>query len=221
MTSPMQQEALFEYHLYTLNRPTTLKNQQSKQVALLSADNVPIRKEYRLQNDASFYSGEVPEKGLKQKVDVFIEIDNKEENHLGIPLPKGITRVYKNDNDGRPQFIGEDRIDHTAKNDTIRLKLGSAFDVNGTRKILESKDISSKIDKVTNTAIYENTYSIELTNAKKEAVTVKIVEPIPGDWTILEESSKHEKVGAYLAQWNISVPAEGKAELKYKVRMKF
>ena len=224
--APMAEESLFEYHLYTLNRPTTLKNNQKKQVALLSAANVPVRKEYRLQGENYTYynslRGEAPELGDKRKVDVFVEFKNEEKGQLGIPLPKGIVRVYKNDSDNRAQFIGEDRIDHTAKNDTVRLKLGSAFDVTGVWKSVSVKNLDSgKLGKLIDGEQFEATYSIELNNAKKEDVTVKVVEPLPGDWNITEENFKHEKVGANLAQWQIPVPADGKVELKYTVRIKF
>ena len=221
---PMAEESLFEYHLYTLNRPTTLKNNQKKQVSLLSAASVPVNKEYRLQGAEYWYynglRGDSPELGDKRKVDVFVEFKNEEASQLGMPLPKGIVRVYKNDSDNRAQFIGEDRIDHTAKNDTVRLKLGSAFDVSGVWKMVDVKNLNNgKLGKLVNGEQYEATYSIELSNAKQEAVTVKVVEPIPGDWKIVEENNKHEKVGANLAQWQVSVPADGKTELKYKVRI--
>ena len=223
---PMAEESLFEYHLYTLNRPTTLKNNQKKQVSLLSAASVPVNKEYRLQGAEYWYynglRGDSPELGDKRKVDVFVEFKNEEASQLGMPLPKGIVRVYKNDSDNRAQFIGEDRIDHTAKNDTVRLKLGSAFDVSGVWKMVDVKNLNNgRLGKLVNGEQYEATYSIELSNAKQEAVTVKVVEPIPGDWKIVEENNKHEKVGANLAQWQVSVPADGKTELKYKVRITF
>ena len=223
---PMAEESLFEYHLYTLNRPTTLKNNQKKQVSLLSAASVPVQKEYRLQGAEYWYynglRGDSPELGDKRKVDVFVEFKNEEASQLGMPLPKGIVRVYKNDSDNRAQFIGEDRIDHTAKNDTVRLKLGSAFDVSGVWKMVDVKNLNNgRLGKLVNGEQYEATYSIELSNAKQEAVTVKVVEPIPGDWKIVEENNKHEKVGANLAQWQVSVPADGKTELKYKVRITF
>ena len=223
--APMAEESLFEYHLYTLNRPTTLKNNQKKQVALLSAANVPVRKEYRLQGENYTYynslRGESPELGDKRKVDVFVEFKNEEKGQLGIPLPKGIVRVYKNDSDKRTQFIGEDRIDHTAKNDKVRLKLGSAFDVSGVWKMVDAKRVDKgKLGKLLEGDEFEATYRIELNNAKKEAVTVKIVEPIPGDWEIIEENLPHEKVEANNAQWQVNIPAEGKSELQYTVRIK-
>ncbi|WP_298642698.1 DUF4139 domain-containing protein [uncultured Cardiobacterium sp.] len=222
---PMLEEGLFEYHLYTLDRPTTLKNNQSKQVALLSAAAVPVQKEYRLQGDVNGYYNSLrdarPEDGDKRKVEVSISFKNDEANKLGLPLPKGIVRVYKNDSGQRAQFIGEDRIDHTAKNDEVRLKLGNTFDVNGVWKLLDVKRMDKgKLGKLLEDDEFEATYRIELSNAKKEAVTVKVVEPIPGDWRIIEENLPHEKVGANHAQWQVDVPADGKTELQYKVRIK-
>ena len=218
----MQQEELFEYHLYTLPRSTTIANNQNKQVALLSAANVPVEKEYRLQGADYWYynsfENESPELGDKRKVDVFMQFDNKEESQLGLPLPKGIVRVYKNDRNDRAQFIGEDRVDHTAKNDTVRLKLGSAFDITGTWKHLDGKIIDGKISRK---RTYEGSYSIELANAKQEEVVVKVVEPIPGSWEIVEESHAHNKASAYLAEWRVPVPAEGKTTLTYKVKITY
>ena len=223
--APVREENLFEYHLYTLDRPTTLKNNQNKQVALLSAAQVPVQKEYRLQGSSGWYyygaDTSTLEMGDKRKVDVFMTFKNDEASQLGMPLPKGVIRVYKNDSDKRTQFIGEDRIDHTAKNDEVRLKLGSAFDVNGVWKMVDAKRVDKgKLGKLLENDEFEATYRIELNNAKKEAVTVKVVEPIPGEWKIIEESLPHEKTSANSAMWQVNIPADGKTELQYKVRIK-
>lgn len=219
---PMQQEALFEYHLYTLGRPTTIANNQRKQVALLSAADVPVQKEYRLQGADHWYlrgfEDDSPELGDKRKVDIYVQFDNKEEAKLGIPLPKGTVRVYKNDSENRAQFIGEDSIDHTAKNDTVRLKLGQAFDVSGNWKQLSAKQTDGRLS---GKRVYEGEYEIELSNAKNEDVVVKVVEPMPGNWQILEESHKHEKPAAHLAQWLVPVPADSKVKLTYKAKFTY
>ncbi|MDO5091508.1 MAG: DUF4139 domain-containing protein [Cardiobacteriaceae bacterium] len=220
----MKQEAFFEYHLYSLDRPTTIADNQRKQVSLLTAANVPVTKEYRLQSGQNYYrniENNSPEFGDKRKVDIFVELDNKEESQLGMPLPKGIIRVYKNDSQERPLFIGEDRIDHTAKNDKVRLKLGNAFDLSATWKQKAYQVVKGKLGPVFSHDHYEAHYEIELANAKKEDVVIKVVEPIPGHWEILEESHQHEKVAGHLAQWHIPVPAEGKTTLSYKVRVMF
>src|SRR5690606_35165965 len=127
--APMAEESLLEYHLYTLDRPTTIAENQTKQVALLSAKNVPVRKELLLRGAEYYYQSSYGDLGQKMKVGVFVEFDNKENAQLGMPLPKGVIRVYKKDSNDNAQFVGEDRIEHTPKNETVRLKLGEAFDV--------------------------------------------------------------------------------------------
>ncbi|MBV6475586.1 MAG: DUF4139 domain-containing protein [Rhodocyclaceae bacterium] len=208
----MAREQLFEYHLYSLARPTTILDNQTKQVALLSAAAVPVRKEYRLAGQDWYYRGAQSDLGRQHKVAVFVEFDNKG-GELGMPLPKGIVRVYKKDSRGNALFIGEDRIDHTAKNETVRLKLGDAFDVKASRKQTGFRKIADRV--------YESAFSIELSNAKDSAVTVKVVEPVPGDWEMVAESQKHAKGDAHSAVWLVQVPAQGKATLDYSVRMRW
>jgi hypothetical protein len=207
----MTQESLFEYHLYTLGRPTTLADNQTKQVALLNASAVPAKKELLLQGSPHYYSDSVGNIGTKIKVGVFMEFANRENARLGMPLPKGVVRVYKRDSAGNAQFVGEDRIEHTPKNETVRLQLGSAFDVTADKKQTDFKRREPGL------RAYESAYEILLRNAKTEAVSVMVREPVPGDWTMLEESSKHEKVAAGTAQWRISVPAGGSTTLRYRV----
>jgi hypothetical protein len=213
----MSQEALFEYHLYTMERPTTIADNQTKQVALMSATSVPVKKELLFQGQNYYYSRQYGELGQKLKAGVFIEFTNKGED-LGIPLPKGVVRVYKKDSKGNAQFIGEDRIDHTPKNETVRLKLGDAFDVTADRKQTDFKKLAgtSRYNYV-----FESAYEITIKNAKSEAVTVKVSEPMPGDWQIQSESHPHTKAAANTAVWNISVPAEGKTVLTYRVQVKY
>ena len=216
--APMTQESLFEYHLYTLQRPTTLANQQTKQVSLLSASSVPVRKELLLSGNDFYYSNSVGDLGQKIKVGVYVEFNNKESANLGQPLPKGVVRVYKRDSAGNAQFVGEDRIDHTPKNEKVRLHLGDAFDVTADRKQTDFRRREA-----TNVASYvhESAYEIVLRNAKPEAVTVTVREPVPGDWTMLQESQKHSKVASGTAQWQVVVPAGGSTTLKYRVLVRY
>jgi len=166
----MQQESLFEYHLYTLQRPTTLAENQTKQVALMSATRVPVKKEFLLEGANFYYSAQHGELGQKIKVGVFVEFDNKGDG-LGIPLPRGVVRVYKKDGQDNAQFVGEDRIDHTPKNETVRLKLGDAFDVTADKK-------QTAFQKLAGTGrtnyVFESAYEMVLKNAKLEAVTVTV-----------------------------------------------
>jgi hypothetical protein len=213
----MQEESLFEYHLYTLNRPTTIDNNQTKQVALLSAAKVPVAKEYLLRGAEYYYQGQYGDLGQKLKAGVFLEFDNKGAN-LGIPLPKGVVRVYKRDAAGRAQFIGEDRIDHTAKGEKIRLKLGEAFDINADKKQTDYQKIANY---GRSGGVHETAYQLEIRNAKKEAIRVKVVEPMPGDWQMLAESLPHKKESAHAAVWEVPVPAEGRTLLTWRARIRY
>jgi len=214
----MREESLFEYHLYTLQRPTTIRDNQTKQVALLSGTGVPVAKELVLQGSDYYYRSSVGDLGQKMKVGVFVQFENRESAHLGLPMPKGVVRVYKKDAAGNAQFVGEDRIDHTPKNETVRLKLGEAFDVTADKKQTDFKRRER-----TNRAsyVFESAYEIVLKNAKPEPVTVTVREPVYGDWTMLEETQKHRKAASGTAEWRIRVPAEGSATLKYRVLVRY
>ncbi|HJW34518.1 MAG TPA: DUF4139 domain-containing protein [Holophagaceae bacterium] len=214
----VKEESLFEYHLYTLDRPTTLKENQTKQVTLLGASSVPVRKEFRLQGQSHYYNGSYGDLGQKLKVGVYVAFDNKESANLGKPMPKGTVRVYKRDSEGRAQFVGEDGIDHTPKSETVTLKLGDAFDVTAHRKQTDFK-------KIAGTGryhyIYESAFEVELKNAKQEAVTVQVLEPMPGDWEVLERSHPFIKEASGTARFPVTIPAEGSAKLTYRVRVKW
>jgi hypothetical protein len=209
----MTEQSLFEYHLYTLNRPTTIAENQTKQVALLSAVSVPVEKEFRFTNlTARGYTYDI---GEQERVNatVYVSFVNDDASHLGLPLPKGTVRVYKADNDGQVQFVGEDAIDHTPKNEDVRLTLGQAFDVTARAR-------QTKYDKISD-SVYESAYEVELKNAKKEPVTVVLVEDVPGSWKILSESTKHEEVNSNRLRWEVQVPAEGSAKFSYAVRVRY
>jgi hypothetical protein len=208
-----KEEEFFEYHIYTLQRPSTVKDNQTKQISLITAGDNPVKKEMILYGAKYYYYSQYGKVMTDQKVAVFIEIGNKKENNLGIPLPKGTVRVYKKDSEGSLQFIGEDLIDHTPKDEKIRIKVGDAFDVVGSRKQTDWKKIAYDT--------YEAAYEISLRNHKKEEVTVKVVEPIPGDWTILSSSHEYTKTSAFTAEFNIPVPKDKEVKLAYRVRMRF
>jgi len=170
-----------------------------------------------LQGADYYYSGQHGEIGQKLKVGVFVDFRNAGEG-LGIPLPKGVIRVYKKDGQGNALFVGEDRIDHTPKNETVRLKLGEAFDVTADKK-------QTAFQKLAGSGRYnytfESAYEIVLKNAKPEAVTVTVREPMPGDWTMVSESLPHTKTTSGTAEWQVKVPAEGQATLTYRVRVRY
>lgn len=214
----MAEESLLEYHLYTLGHNTTIAENQTKQVALLSAASIPARKTLLLRGADYYYGANHGEIGQKLKVAVLVEFDNKEAAKLGMPLPKGIVRVYKNDSQGNSQFVGEDQIDHTPNNETVKLKLGDAFDVTADKKQVDFKTLPRPAK---GNSLFESAYEIVLKNAKKEAVTVTVQEPIPGDWKIIKENHTSQKSSSNTASWNITVPAESKTTLNYRVQVKY
>jgi hypothetical protein len=215
-TGEMEEEPLFEYHLYTLPRPTTLADRQSKQVALLAAAGVAINKEFLLQGTGHHYLAQTSAMVHKQKVGVFVEFKNQGQG-LGVPLPKGIVRVYKRDAQGNAQFVGEDRIEHTARNQDVRLKLGDAFDVGAERR---QTDFLRPSGTERPPRTYESAHEIVLHNGKSEAVRVVVREPVPGEWKMLAESLPHVRRAAGVAQWEVPVPAESSVTLTYRLRVR-
>jgi hypothetical protein len=206
------QEALMDYHLYSFERPTTIADNQTKQLALLSASAIPVKREYLLAGNDYYYRERYGQIGQKLKPAVFIAFENKG-GQLGKPLPAGIVRVYARDSKGAAQFVGEDRVEHTAKNEQVKLKLGEAFDITADRKQTAFKKLGD--------STAEAAFRIELRNAKEEAVTVRVQEPLPGDWEMVQESHPHNKESARIAAWNITVPAGGKTLLDYTVRVRW
>ncbi len=214
----MVEEALFEYHLYTLQRPTTIAENQTKQVSLLSATRIPVKKEFLLKGQDYYYQSSYGSIGQKLKVGVFVEFNNDKESNLGMPLPKGVVRVYKNDKSGNAQFVGEDQIDHTPKKEEVRLKLGEAFDVTADKKQINFNKAYA-VGKFN--YAYKASFQIDLKNAKTEVVEVVVQEPIPGDWKMKQESHTHQKVASGTAEWKIKVPAEGHTTLTYEVLIRY
>jgi len=220
--SNMTEKSFFEYHLYTLARPTTLADNSSKQVEMASAAGVPIRKIYVYDGAAntqwSFFGDSGywdPNYGLQsgKKVSVLLEFDNKKASGLGIPLPKGRVRVYKKDDDGSLQFAGEDSIDHTPKDEKVRIKMGESFDLVGERK---RSDYSSDLNK----RRFEETFEIKLRNHKDSDATVTVVEHLYrwNNWKISDASAKYEKKDAQTIEFTVPVPKDGEAVVTYTVK---
>ena len=135
----------------------------------------------------------------------------------GMVLTKSVVRVYAKDRRGNAQFIGEDEIDHTPKHETVTLKLGESFDVTVRRK-------QTEFNKLSGTGrynyAYETAFAMELKNAKPAPVTVRVVEAIPGDWKMVQESEPHSKEASNLASWQVQVPAEGTVTLTWRVQVR-
>lgn len=206
------QESLMDQHLYTFDRPTTIADNQTKQLALLSAGSIPVRREYLLAGADYYYRDRFGQIGQRLKPSVFVEFDNRD-GELGKPLPAGVVRVYAPDRQGAAQFVGEDRVAHTAKNETVRLRLGEAFDITADRTQTRYQRLGDNLA--------ESAYRIALRNAKDEPVTVRVLETLPGDWELLRESHPGRKESARTQVWNIAIPAGGSTTLDYAVRVRW
>lgn len=218
----MTEKTFFEYHMYTLTRPTTLAENSSKQVEMASASGVPIKKLYVYDgaqgvswwgfSDSGYWD---PNYGLQsgKKVSVFLEFQNKKSEGLGIPLPKGRVRVYKKDDEGSLQFAGEDSIDHTPKDEKVRIKMGEAFDVVGERK---RTDFASDEKK----RRFEETFEIKLRNHKDSDAMVTVVEHLYRwtNWKIVASSAKYEKKDAQTIEFSVPVKKDGEAVVTYTVK---
>jgi hypothetical protein len=212
--SQFQEQAFFEYHLYTLQRPTTIREQETKQVSLLEASDFKVMKQFVINGQHYYYTGyNSPGQPIKEKVGVYVQFRNSQQNHLGMPLPAGTVRLYKKDDKGGQQFIGEDRIDHTPKDEDVRVKVGDAFDIVAERKQTDYKVIAANV--------YEYAYEIKIRNHKDGPITVVVNEPIGGDWEMLFSSFEAEKTAAFAARFQVPVAKDGEAKLTYRVRVRY
>ncbi len=194
-----EEESFFEYHLYTLTRPATVRDNEIKQLSLFAPVDVAAKKIFT-------YNGQRDDK----KVLVNVEFENSEAAGLGIPLPKGKIRVMKAADDGSLEFVGEDLIDHTPKKEKVRVYLGNAFDIVGERTVKDHRKITSRIS--------EDDIEVSLRNRKDKAVTITVVERIWGDWTIRNATHEYRKKDARTAEFDIPVPAGEEVTLSFTVR---
>lgn len=203
-------ESLTDFHLYTVPHATDLRNNQTKQVALFSANDVPVEKFYVFDS--------VGQTETFKPVKVYYEFDNSDENNLGLPIPAGIFRIYASDESGDSQFIGENTVPNTPEDQRIILQPGNAFDVTVEEKqtSYSRRDISPKSGQTQ----YEYTTGKEITfkNAKDEAVSVRFFEHLYGNWEITKESQGHTAEDANTIYWEVDVPANGEATLRYTKR---
>ncbi len=207
-----KEESFFEYHLYTLDRRTTMKDNQTKQMTLLDAHQIPVKKLFIFTGSPQYYYA-MNQGTNKQKIGVFLELENREKNNLGIPLPKGTIRVYKEDKERSLQFIGEDRIDHTPKDEKFKIKIGEAFDVVGEKTQTDYKRLGSNL--------FEVAFEVSLRNHKKEDIKVLVEEPIPGDWEMLSNTHPYEKLQAHLIRFEVGVVKDKEAKVKYRIRFRY
>jgi hypothetical protein len=194
------ERGLFEYHLYELERPSTIADQEVKQIALFSPAHAPVKKVY--EYDGMYGTG----------VKVTLETENKEAVGLGMPLPAGKVRAMKADKDGRLEFVGEDAIEHTPRGEKVKIRMGEAFDVKGERILADHRQLSDKV--------FEETIEVKLRNHKPEAIEVVMVEHPQGSWEILESTHPYEKKEAYKIEFKVPVKADQEVTVRYKVRVR-
>ena len=207
-------EAFSEYHLYALNRKTTLLENETKQISLLGGTGVPVKKLFVVNGQNFYYRNrQAPGSPLKDQVRVFYKFRNSEAAGLGMPMPAGTVRVYQADSKGGIQFAGEDRIDHTPKDEDLTLQIGTAFDVVAERKQIDWAKVAE--------GVYEMAFEITLRNHKATPIAVEVNEPIAGDWRMLTSTHQHTKTDAWAAQFNVDVAANGESVLRYRVRVRW
>jgi hypothetical protein len=195
-----EEKTFFEYHMYTLGRPSTIANNETKQVSLFEPASTPIKKLYRY----------TAADGSKD-VNVVVSFKNAEANGMGMPLPAGKIRLTKLDTDGSEEFLGEDQIDHTPKDEVVEIKVGNAFDVVGATSTIDSKRISDRVS--------ELTIEVKLRNHKKEEVTVSALYNVWGDWQVLESNFTYVKKNARQIEFTVPVAKDGESVLRFRVRL--
>jgi hypothetical protein len=208
------QEAFSEYHLYTLGRPVSIQNNESKQISLLNATSVPVQKYLLVEGQPYYYrNSQGIGNAIPQPVQVYFRFKNEDNAGLGVPLPAGTVRVYQADSQGGTQFVGEDNISHTPKDETLQIHVGDAFDVICERKQMDYKKLSPNL--------YEMEYQISLRNHKSGPITVEVREPIGGDWEIVTANYNATKLNSTTIGFSIPVEKDGGATLDYRVRVKW
>lgn len=214
--SSFKEEGLFEYHLYTLQRPATIANREIKQLSLLEAKGIQVQKRLIFDSMRGYNvwypnEGEVGTGDLKPQVRV--EFVNKQENQLGIPLPKGRFRIYKRDNSGSVQMLGEDTINHTPKNEKVSLVVGRAFDVVGNRK-------RTNFTRLAQNRVQES-YEIEVRNRNDTPETVTVIERHWGDWQVTDKNADFTKEDSNTMQFVLNLKANEVRKITYTVMTKW
>jgi len=194
-----EEKEFFEYHLYTLPRKATLADNEIKQISLFDPASTSVTKKYYYQPDIN-----------ARNVKVTVEFTNSEKTGLGIPLPEGRVRIFKADSDGSMILLGEDYINHTPKDEEVKLTVGNAFDISAEQKVLSKDRVSQRVQ--------EQIFQIELRNHKDEDVTIKVQKKLYGDWEIIKNNYEYEKKDANTVEFEVPVKANDKAVIDFLVR---
>jgi Uncharacterized conserved protein len=221
MAPPPQfsEKSFAEYHLYTMAGKTDINDNETKQLSLFNAGDVPSKKLYIYEPVQGVvpYGGWMPQRE-PDKVNVKLEIVNSEKNNMGMALPKGKVRVYKKDHDGALQFIGEDLLDHTPRDEKFRLYIGDAFDLVGERKQMSFSSSAGSSLRPGNEE--RASYEISLRNHKDTKVTITAVEHSHGQWKIRESSHPYVKKDSTTFEFTVDVPARGEVKITYEIEVR-
>ena len=198
-----------EFHLYTLGNSVTLRDKETKQVEFVRATGVKAERIYIYEGEGHYRRG-VPSSG---KVQVFREFKNSEANKLGIALPKGKVRFYSQDGDRQLEFVGENQIDHTPKNETIRVLVGNSFDLVGERVMKSTREDGAN-------RVATQSFEIKVRNRKKEAVEIRVVEHANhgGEWTLTAQSQDHKKTDARTFEFRVPLRPDEEQTVTYTIR---
>ena len=207
----IQQQSLGGYHLYTIDKPVSVENNRTKQLALLNGKGIVAKQEHVVRGEVYFYRQQMPDRPPVTQAETVISLKNEKASGLGLPLPAGTVRVYGQDETGAPQFLGEATVDHTAEGAEMRLTVGRDADVTAER---EQKGFVRASER-----IVLATWRVTLKNAKSKAVSVRVIEPLSGAWEITKESQAHDKANAQMAEWTLAVPAKGQTVLEYTAKI--
>jgi hypothetical protein len=208
-----QQEALFEYHLYSLERSTDVLDKEQKQVSLLEAHGIEVKKKLVFQSNEHGFQTLWRDVTRDRKVSVYVALENSEQKGLGQPLPAGTLRVYKADSSGAQQFVGEDTIDHTPRDEQIEVKLGESFDVLGDRR--------QTAFRVLGKCSAESEWEVVLDNHKDGPTRVEVLEAANGDYEVVQSSHPATKRDARSFAFEVEVPARGNTKITYRVRVRW
>lgn len=211
-----QEESLFEYHLYTLQRPATLRNRETKQISLMEGRDVPVQKKLiidSMQDYGQYYPGEGEVGTGNLKPQVRLEFTNDAKSGLGVPLPKGNVKVYRRDKSGSVQMLGEDQIGHTPKNERLSLVVERSFDVVASRKRTSFQRIRAR-------AVRE-TFEIEVRNRKETAETVHVLERHWGDWRVTSKNMDFQKVDATSMDFKVALKPNETKTVTYTVESRW
>jgi hypothetical protein len=208
-----REESFFEYHLYTLERPTTILDNEQKQVTLLESSGIKIDKKLIFFGAEHYFRGNYGQLESNKKVGVYLDIQNTQANRLGMPLPKGIVRVYKQDRAGARQFVGEDSIDHTPRDERVRIKMGEAFDVLADRKQMDWRQLGPCGN--------ESAWEVTVKNRKDTAVDVELNEPVGGEWEVVSSSLPTTKKDARTFTVDVRLKPRSETKVQYRVRVRW